>query len=188
MQGEINILEKLSQNSSFMTKFLTAKSSDELKALFLEQGITITDNDIIKFGEFMDLYKKNKISDDLLDEVAGGGIGKFLENNWGKLTALAILSVGTGGMLYLGKEAVAALHDIKNTSNNAINGITARTYQSLDNFDNGVNKLGDAGTYAQDSIYELRHDLSAVNSWFHRQLGATPPTPPPGYAKRHPSR
>ena len=68
-----------------LTKAKAAKSAEELLALAKENGIELTEEEAAKY--FADLHKEGELSDDELDNVAGGtcyssGVTDPYEHDW----------------------------------------------------------------------------------------------------------
>ncbi len=68
-------LMDLLQNNAFMEKILSAASTEEVKSLFSEQGLNLTDENINALGQALEKAIANggELSEDDLADVSGGG-------------------------------------------------------------------------------------------------------------------
>ena len=86
-------------DQAFIDKFLAAESAEEVQALFREQGVELTLEDVEKIGqEIREATMKNagegELSDDAMEQVAGGGLGSWLLKTVGKkVTKLIVKDV-----------------------------------------------------------------------------------------------
>ena len=86
-------------DQAFIDKFLAAESAEEVQALFREQGVELTLEDVEKIGqEIREATMKNagegELSDDAMEQVAGGGLGGWLLKTVGKkVTKLIVKDV-----------------------------------------------------------------------------------------------
>ena len=71
---------KLLSSNEFMKKVLKCSSTDEVKALFKSEGITVTDDDLkVLADDINEIVEKNaSLSDEELSNISGGSIIKTI--------------------------------------------------------------------------------------------------------------
>lgn len=90
---------KFLENQEFIDKFLAAESAEEVQTLFREQGVELSLEDVEKIGqEIREAYRsqmgEGELSDDAMEQVAGGGLGGWLLKTVGKkVTKLIVKDV-----------------------------------------------------------------------------------------------
>ena len=90
---------KFLENQEFIDKFLAAESAEEVQTLFREQGVELSLEDVEKIGqEIREAYRsqmgEGELSDDAMEQVAGGGMGDWLLKTVGKkVTKLIVKDV-----------------------------------------------------------------------------------------------
>lgn len=110
--------EELFAKEGFETALNAAATVEEVKAAFAAQGVTVTEEEAKEI--FKGVHQEmGELSEEALDDVAGGGVGAVLA---AIITAGGAVTVGTGvlivgGVVFAGATALTAYNTYKRMKN-----------------------------------------------------------------------
>ena len=107
-------LMDLLQDNVFMEKILSAASVEEVKSLFSEQGITLTDENVAALGQAIEKAIANggELSEDDLAGVSGG---INIDNKAAVAIGSGLFAVGLAGGAYVMHKASGWWRDFKHS-------------------------------------------------------------------------
>ncbi len=121
MEDSKNNLQNMDDifSDEFVSNVLSSKSNDEIKAMFKEKGLDVTDEQLEKFKKSLNKELLEKVSDEELKEASGGRLDKekILDSaTQGAGYGVVQGSLSGAGFGFLG----SFMHDIYNGKKNKV--------------------------------------------------------------------
>lgn len=127
-----NLFKGLENDKSFIKKLYEQKTDEGIRNVFKEKNIVLSDQDLKDLKALIVISTNNggELSDEIIENISGGGIKNWISNNWHRMIGVACGVTATASLIYEGN---SIRKDISSGINSAIGTVDSAANSAIDN-------------------------------------------------------